>query len=198
MRIVPLLVIALLIPSAAFAQGYYQPQPGYGPAPVYTPPPGNPHRNGFTFEANLGIGWAQAADDDGGEAVTSDAVLGGLNLGFGGWLNQTMALSFRIAGVSDSQNGVTAVAVFAGPSLQYWVNDNLWLGGGAGLARVAVVSSENDVNAGINGFGLDLRGGYTFSSSSPNTFNVSLELTPGFYDGGSITGIAILAGYQHL
>ncbi|MGE0871381.1 MAG: hypothetical protein AB7P03_22660 [Kofleriaceae bacterium] len=195
MRILPVL-IALLIPSAALAQGYYGQQPGQ--PPVYAPQPAPSYRQGFTFEANIGVGWAQVSDEDGNNTVTSDAALGGLNLGFGGWLNQNMALSLRFAGVSDRENGLTAVAVFAGPSLQYWLDDHFWLGGGAGLARVAILDSDNDEQAGINGFGLDLRAGYTFSSGSPNTFNASVELTPGFYDGGSITGIGLLFGYQHL
>lgn len=78
---------------------------------------------------------------------------------------------------------------------QYWVNNNLWLGGGAGVA--ALVDSNSDP---ITGLGVDLRAGYTFSAS---TFNVSAELTPSFYtvSGSSsvtITGIAILFGNQHL
>lgn len=54
----------------------------------------------------------------------------------------------------------------------------------------------------ISGLGLDLRAGYTFTKGSENTFNVSMELNPGFYseNGQSATsiGIALLLGYQHL
>ncbi|MDX2093136.1 MAG: hypothetical protein SFX73_35160 [Kofleriaceae bacterium] len=47
------------------------------------------------------------------------------------------------------------------------------------------------------GFGVDLRAGYTFSTSSENTFNLSLELTPSAYEGGDLTGVGVLFGYQH-
>src|SRR5690349_15771491 len=132
MRLVLVLAVAL-VPSIALAQGYPPPppQPGYGPQPVYTPPPANSLHNGMTVELNLGVGWAQTSDENGDNAVTSDAVLGGLDIGVGGWLNSRMAITGRLAGVSDSQNGFTAAAIFLGPSLQYWVNDNLWVGGGA-------------------------------------------------------------------
>lgn len=194
MRLALTLALLFLAPATALAQGYYSqppPQPGYG-----GPSPAASLRNGMTVELNLGIGWAHASDGDSGASTTSDVVLGGLDLGVGGWLNSKMALTGRIAGVSDSQNGVTAVSVFVGPSLQYWLDNHFWLGGGAGFARVAAFSDGDSI--GINGFGLDLRAGYTFTQNSENTFNLSVELTPGFYDGGNITGIALLAGYQHL
>lgn len=194
MRLTLTLALLALTPASTLAQGYYSqpsPPPGYRGAP-----PLSSLRNGMTVELNLGIGWAHASNNDGGTSATSGAVLGGLDLGVGGWINPKMALTGRIAGVSDSQNGVTAVAVFVGPSLQYWLDNNFWLGGGAGFSRVAAFADGDSI--GINGFGLDLRAGYTFTPSSENTFNLSVELTPGFYDGGNITGIALLAGYQHL
>ena len=52
------------------------------------------------------------------------------------------------------------------------------------------------------GFGLDLRVGYTFPSTSENTFNVSFEVTPTFLSennqSATLTSIALLVGYQHL
>jgi hypothetical protein len=217
-----LILLAVLIPAAAIAQPGppapqpyppqpYPPQP-YPPQPQPYPPQPQPYaqpayppavyqqpqpslRNGMTVELNLGFGYASTSSDS-GESSTSDVVLGGLDLGIGGWIGPNLALTGRIAGITDSENGFTVASVFVGPSLQYWVDNHFWLGGGAGLARFAVFGEGQSI--GENGFGLDLRGGYTFSENTENTFNVSLELTPGFFDGASITGIAVLAGYQHL
>lgn len=56
-------------------------------------------------------------------------------------------------------------------------------------------------------FALDLRAGVTFNPQSNNTFNLSMEVTPGFFsvDTGmgtrqnvSINSLGLLLGYQHL
>ena len=195
--------------------GYAPPPPGYGPPPPgyappgyagqpyapYAPPPVASWRHGVTFEANLGVGFVWAHAD--GETSDSETGVGGLDLGLGGWINEHAALSVRIAGATFDVNDVRISAGFVGPSLQYWADDHWWLGGGAGLAFLAASSTSfGGSSATETGFGLDLRAGYTFATSSPNTFNLSLELNPGFYsDNGndvSITSFAILFGYQHL
>jgi len=97
----------------------------------------------------------------------------------------------------------TIVDVFAGPSLQYWLDPHVWIGGGLGLAAIADVGGSCDETAdcSIRGFGFDLRSGYSFGDSA-HTFNASVELTPGIYsENGSTataTGFALLLGYQYL
>jgi hypothetical protein len=106
----------------------------------------------------------------------------------------------RIAGVTYSQNGGRFTDAFFGPSLQYWVDDHMWLGGGAGLGVLALGGNGNSDS--VTGFSFDLRGGYTFSSASAHTFNVSVEINPGYYKqtgvSATYTGFALLAGYQFL
>ena len=204
-----LVLLAVLVPASALAQPGSPPPPpppggGYAPAPgapVYAPPPsGAALRNGMTFEANLGLGWIRASTDNNSD--TSDLSLAGLSLGVGGWMNDKLAITARIAGVTDSESGGRLTHAFFGPSAQYWVDDHLWLGGGAGLSVLAVSLDNGPDPDAIRGFGLDLRAGYTFSTGTENTFNVSFELNPGFYDqngtSATFTGIGILAGYQHL
>jgi hypothetical protein len=178
--------------------------PGFAPyvAPVYTPPPPTPtfHR-GTTFEANLGIGFIHASA--GGVSDNSNAALGGLDLGVGGWLSDHLALTVRIAGLTYSEGGGRFTDAFFGPSLQYWFDDHLWAGGGAGLGVLAVGATDSQANSdSVGGFSLDLRAGYSFASSSAHTFNISVELNPGWYSEGgasaSYTGVALLAGYQYL
>lgn len=195
--------------------GYQQPQPGsyqqpppggpYGaPQPMYQPPS---NRNGLTFEANIGFGLLHFASDNDSD---SEGALGGIALGVGGWINEKMALTARLAPVTyfDSAEGVDFYlsAIFFGPSLQYWIDDHIWLGGGAGLAiaRVAFSGGGETASDSRTGFGLDFRAGYTFSTGTTSTWNVSAEITPGFYSdndegsAGRFTGLALLFGYQHL
>jgi hypothetical protein len=66
-------------------------QPVYRqPPPIYTAPPPPLLRQGMTFEANLGFGFIHASS--GGVSDNSDASLGGLDLGIGGWLGPRSAL----------------------------------------------------------------------------------------------------------
>lgn len=215
-------------PAPAPTPAPYPPAPG--PAPLgyqqpmpYQPPPTSARR-GFTFEANVGVGYARVSQDSpqdvttgGGVAalpplaavtLNSDAALAGLDLGVGGWINPHLAVTARIAGgqVKFDQLGTTGgtpVNLFFGPSAQYWFDDHIWAGGGLGFATFRQVGDGSSNNDGSNGFGLDLRGGYSFGQPTSNhAFNVSLEVNPCFYSengvSGSVTSFAILAGYQYL
>lgn len=201
-----LALISLFVPALAVAQppppppapGYYGPPPAGSEAPNF--------RQGLTFEANLGIGFMWVESD--GRESDKEVALGGLNLGIGGWLNPKMAISLRIAGTTytDSENDLDLrfTTGIVGPHLQYWVDDHIWLGGGAGIGVAAVNVSGPGVDESDSetGFGLDLRAGYTFSQGSEHTWNVSFELTPSFItiDDQDYTfySSAILFGYQHL
>lgn len=45
---------------------------------------------------------------------------------------------------------------------------------------------------------LDLRAGYNIYQSTKNAFNVAVEVTPGFFDGGTVTGVGLQVGWQAL
>ena len=203
---------AILIPAAAIAQPPPPPPPpGYGPAPAPAPGYGYSqepveHRHGMTFEANIGLGFMWVESE--GQESETETALGGLNIGVGGWLNPRTAVTLRIAGTtyfeSEGDVDLRFTTGVVGPHVQYWLNDNFWLGGGAGIGVASVTIdgpgiSESDSET---GFGLDLRAGYTFSKTSENTFNVSFELSPSFItineQDFTFYSSAILFGYQHL
>jgi hypothetical protein len=185
--------------------------PGYGPDYTsFGPPPGlAQYRHGVTFEANLGlaVSWLTA------DGSTSDSKGGGtLGLGLGGWITNRMALSARFveSGFSADGDGASSddsvYGGFFGPSLQLWLDDHVFLGGGLGWSFLGAKVNGTNTDT-ETGFGLDLRLGYNFTSRSPNTFNVSLELTPGFYNVDLGNGqsqdfrfnvFTVLVGYQHL
>lgn len=185
-------------PTPPPAQSYYQPQ--Y--QPVYQPQQPVSLHDGVTFEANLGLGWARTSvEGQGGD--TSDLGVGGLSVGVGGWINPQIAVTGRIAGVTIPGAGdARASAIFAGPAIQYWVDNRFWLGGGLGLGLLAGQDQSGTQQDSIAGFGLDLRVGYTFNEGSEHTINASLELNPGFFSennsSATVTGIGILLGYQYL
>jgi hypothetical protein len=102
-----------------------------------------------------------------------------------------------LPGQSGIVRSTLIVAVHGGSR----VDDHFWFGGGLGLGVLAV-GGDNVREDSVSGVGLDARVGYSFATTSENTFNVSFELTPTFLseDGESatVTGIALLLGYQHL
>jgi hypothetical protein len=220
------LLAALLVPSIALAQPAPPPPPppmAGGPAAgMYggAPDPWMSHQ-GITFEANLGLGYVHSSASVGGLSQTndSDAALAGADFGIGGWVNPQLAITFRIAGVQvkNTVMGTTTpdngqiIHAFFGPNVQYWFNPNVWIGGGAGFSTLRWLNhSDTDCTGdgcGTNGFGFNLRAGYSFGAGGPHTFNISVETNTGFYSpndgmGNTIditaTGIALLAGYQYL
>ena len=190
-------------PAPPPTQPYYQPPQQPQSQPVVQPQgPRNFHES-MTFEVNVGIGWMRTSPEN-GDAFTSDLGVGGISLGIGGWVNPKLAITGRAAGVTIPGEGdAQASAIFLGPSVQYWVDNRFWFGGGAGLGVITGQDQNGNEQDPVFGLAFDLRVGYTFNEGSANTFNASLELNPGYFtdDFGSsatITGIGILLGYQHL
>jgi hypothetical protein len=187
--------------------GGHQAPPGGYQQPMYQPQPRS-LRNGLTFEANIGLGMLMYSTESDSE---SEGAVGGIALGLGGWINEKMAITARFAPVTYHESNdfidFYLSAIFLGPSIQYWIDDHIWVGGGAGIAiAYAQVSGDGELaDDSRTGVGLDLRAGYTFSSpQTASTWNVSAEITPGFYSetdqgaSGRFTGFALLFGYQHL
>jgi len=190
------------------------PQPAYQPAPQLSPMGAYALHQGVTFEANLGIGFAHLTDSNSAMTINTDAALAGLDLGVGGWLNPQLALTGRIAGVGVKFQGTdqimgNLVLAWIGPSLQYWPDPHFWMGGGVGFATYRLIGNDQCANGsspdacGINGFGFDMRAGYSFGDTQ-HSFNASLEINPSHFNdsngngGGWGTAIAFLVGYQYL
>jgi hypothetical protein len=156
------------------------------------------HADKLTVEAGVGVGQELG--------ITAPSAA----LGIGAWISPRLALTARVAAVTLApQHDVSPLGallvqdfrrtfVFAGPSLQYWLADHFWLGGGLGFADMVVEGRD------LHGVGADLRAGYTVGA-----FDISLEIMPSrFPTGGGFdpitamskpsttTGVALLAGYQ--
>jgi hypothetical protein len=162
---------------------------------------------GLTVEGNLGItlahvNAANTADQDG--PYDSDRQPG-FGVAVGWWLTPRLAITARYEELFVKNSSARNFTYWVlGPHVQYWLEPRFWIGGGLGVARW----SSDGMDAGDNGsgVGVDLRAGYAFGSTR-HTFNVSVEITPGWLDidngdgttsRGTVTGVALLAGYQYL
>jgi len=162
-------------------------------------PPAPARHDGLTLEAGTGIGWIHVADRS--DSVTSPGGVAGLSIGIGGWLNEKIALTARIAGSSVPSSQGLVVAAFLGPSVQLWVGESTWLGLGLGLATFAVG------DASLDGYAGDLRLGHVIYANGKHTLNASFEVTPGHVSeklqyGGTfsldVASIGLLFGWQYL
>ena len=154
----------------------------------------------MTFELSLGFGVTQVSPDEGeGDSFNG---ISGLNLGIGGWISPNTAITVRIAGTAFTQDfselggpEIQFIAGLLGVTAQQYINDNAWVGGGVGIG---ILTDDQDQTDPESGLGLDLRAGYNFYQSRKNAFNVQVEVTPGFFDDGRVTGLGLQVGWQHL
>ncbi len=148
------------------------------------------------MEANAGLGLLHLSPDGGAERT--EAGIGGLNAGIGGWLTPRAALTLRIAGVTYSEDLGRLTGGFIGGALQLWTSDRVWVGTGLGIG-IAMLELENAPDPDPEtGLGLDFRLGYTALVSRSHSLTLSLEVNPSFLDGNTLTGVGFLIGYQYL
>jgi hypothetical protein len=88
---------------------------------------------------------------------------------------------------------ITVTSAFFGPHLQYWVRDNLFIGGGAGFS---IFKSDVDGDEGEVGFGLDARAGWAFLHGRYGALFLSGEITPSIYDSVTVLGVGLKVGAQ--
>ena len=204
------------------------------PPPVQPlPPPAEPtvtsERTGLTFELGVGTGFQHLS------SWNTDLSYA-FALGIGAWIIPgRVAVTVRAVVVGMSPDNLTYKAAapnlvlaeelfsaYVGPSVQYWLDDHVWIAGGLGFATVRTngVDSVLDLKSpcyystnatcDVNGVAADLRAGYSIGPSA-HQLNVSVELIPGTYGtdpgqaihgevghSGSALSVALLAGYQFL
>jgi hypothetical protein len=194
----------IAIPAASVVPLPAAPTPFRVTTYAYKPePPRAPHE-GLTLEAGTGAGWIHVGSQSRG--VTSPGGVAGLSVGLGGWLNENVALTLRIAGSSVPAKDGVVVAAFIGPALQLWIVEHTWVGLGLGLETFGIDASAPENDHSLGGWGLDLRLGHTFYENGKHTLNASVEVTPGHvseetqYGSAdvSVASFGILFGWQYL
>ncbi len=165
-----------------------------------------PQREGLTLELGIGAS-VMALDNAPAEAARDNVGLAPLSLGIGGFLSPDVALTFRMTGTSsfrDRGAGLEQTVLgFYGPSLQYFVSDDLFVSGGVGLgllahnpflaseSRVKVTPMESRV-----GFAGNARIGWNFLKTKGAGLVLYAEATPARLEDVTAFGMAVGLGFQ--
>jgi hypothetical protein len=178
---------------------YAAPRPA--PVPILVEEP-RPRRSGITLEASLGVSVTRFDPADDGYESSPESVsrngISGLNLGIGGFVSPTTALTLRIAGTTFTETSyygdTTFVAGFAGPAVQTWLGDRAFIGAGVGVGFLAIPDdAESEPETAL---GLDFRLGFDLVSGRGGALHLAVEVTPAFYEIGTVTGVGLQLGAQ--
>jgi len=161
---------------------------------------GVPERDGFTLELSIGLGFMHVFPEEGDSS--NDVGMAPLSFSLGGFLNNRMAIMFRVSGVSNLEEAggkdIVTYLLFAGVHVQYWITDEFFVSGGPGIASLGSAEADDffDSLDRDRGFGLGLRAGYSFANWENHSLRVSLELFPSFFENGTAMGEAINFEWQ--
>ena len=203
MKPIKLMILAflMLVPTAAFAQGYYG-GGGYGPAPAQRHAGGFHKRNiAFGFSAGLG-----GMSDQGGDIECGNCDYNPLSFQveghIGGFVGPRFALMFeaQLNGQTVEQRLFSDEDVFltqgaAMFAAQSWVTPILWLKGGIGFSHLQL---EDSFNAEDIDNGTALMGAIGVELLSARDFSIDLQgrLLNGSYKGidNNITAASVGIG----
>lgn len=175
-------LLACLVPGVALAQ----------PAVLVETPAA---REGLTIEVNAGLGWIRTSPEV--AASYTSGISFALDGGAGWWFTPKLALTGRLAGLSNLEDGEVLGSYLVGPNLQYWPDEVVFVSAGVGVGVLLSTTGSNDV-----GLGYDVRVGFAFSRADDRLYTATVELTPVWFsqDGSSawLTSIAFLVGLQFL
>jgi hypothetical protein len=191
--------------SVAEAQGY---PPPYYPPPPPPPPPRGVYRGGIVWGFAVGGGAVQNSNcgDACGGAFALEGHLGGM-------INPRTALMFEGWGAdhpySFAGTSYETINTFWTGAAQFWINDILWIKGGAGVAVLRETQDTglvdyygNPIIAAVDhtGFGLFGAAGVEVLQSYNFALDIQGRIGNGFYsDNGSsfsVQNYAILVGFN--
>jgi hypothetical protein len=174
-----------------------QPAPDAQPAPA-APSVGS-SREGTTFGLSIGLGYgfSSAGLHSGDPAVGP----GGINLELGGFFSPTFALVFKSSGVtvwtSNNQGGAIITRGIWAVAAQVWVSDIFKIEAGPGAHYMFGVGS--------GGAGGDVAPGLYFAPAvqlaefdGGHSLQAAIEVTNGFYNGGSAHTVGLVLAWQSL
>ena len=147
-------------------------------------------RESFTFLVDVGAG---VQNDTATEQT--EVGLAGLQFGAGGFLNENLALMFRLAGTNVTYDfgGIeyNQSSGVAGPAVQYWLSDRFNVEAGAGIGYWRGDTDEDDT-----GFGLLLGAGVSVFNRGKHSVQVGVQYAPAFTDPGTVHNVGVTFGYQ--
>ena len=145
-------------------------------------------RGGFTFLVSLGAGiQSDAALEE------TKAGIAGINFGVGGFIKPNMAILGRLSGTSASYDTdfgeISQTSGVFGPSLQYWMNDKVYVEGGVGVGFWNIEDGNDQ------GLGVLLGAGYTVWNRGKHNLQVAVEYAPVLTD-TKVHNFGFTFGYQ--
>ena len=170
-----------------------------------------PHHEGFT--GDLGIGLALTFKPEYSETICGGISpgcvpgvttshqgewgLAPLSLSLGGWVSPKVALLARATGTSYFRGGDQISNNFYGAAVEVWPINAFYLSGGVGFGIYGPnpIFSRSSLSP-QTGFALDFRVGAALAQGTNHDFTLSFEAIPGFYDGDSVTGLALVGAWK--
>ena len=152
----------------------------------------NTSRKGFTLELGLGGGYNLDSSSGVNKILEEDLVLDSsseinkigngiafaINIVLGGYINPKFALLYHIAGSAFLDNDKIQGYSIGSFYVHYWLNDDIFIGGGPGLG----ILTYKNIRMGVdyqNEFGLSIGGrvGYAIVSQGNHAINISLNIS---------------------
>ncbi len=201
-------------PAPASANAPAPPPPAYVAEPA--PPPSWPQRRGFTLELGVGASYTTVSNTP---AADGGFGLAPLSLSLGGFVSSRVALAARMAGTSFFVDAPPSLQIagagaslrshsdlvqilngFYGPTIQVFVNDHVFVGGGAGLGLFGVsplFERTGPLPKLEAGFAMTGRAGFGFFARGHHWVGVVLEAFPGFYSDRTTFGMSTILQWQY-
>jgi hypothetical protein len=120
-----------------------------------------------------------------------------LSLSLGGYITPRVALLARAAGTSYFEDGEQIGHNFYGVLAEIWPIDEVFISGGVGFG----IYGPNPLFSGssrnsVGGWALDVRVGAALAQGTNHDFTLALEAIPGFYNGYTVQGFALVGAWK--
>jgi len=162
-------------------------------------------REGWTFELDGGLAMQRVIESDGTPLALWPHPVGlsiaGVDLALGRFVDPHTAILLRFAAATtfeqlESSNFIFASTTLA-PTVQYWIDDLLFLEAGAGLAISGGQQQDGTVSETDLGIAGVARFGIAPWRNSDSAWRISMEASYAlFNDDARSRGVAILFGWQ--
>jgi hypothetical protein len=191
--------LAVVTQVTATLYSQYAVRPGVSVEPRVAP---DIARSGFTLDLGFGV------SRPGGVASSSGELA--LGIGIGAWIFPgKLALTARWAMTTVDESQVSSVSAsyiandFLGASLQYWLDDHLWVAGGPGFVAFSAAQTYDSLfptrsacDPDCVGVGLDLRVGYAVGAGR-HQLEISGEAITGLYSNDPNIALRIPYDYNN-
>lgn len=157
-----------------------------------------PVRDGFTIELDGGLGATHVTGTEDG--IVTRPSFGGIDVALGGFATPDVALLFRFSAQTfwvprDTPDLIAAHAT-AGPALEWWIDDPVFVSLGVGLGVEGGQVQDGSTSSSAIGLGASARAGYALAINPDTAWRISVEVTYGMLEARRAYSGAVLFGWQ--